>query len=104
MEILTAATETTRCDRTRFQQSLSASVNLVVRTHGFQQKGIGTVMFDELEDDAQVVPCAGRPRACQLPFQLMRFEPRLKRIFGQQFQSDAQILRRVRILAREPLG
>lgn len=59
-----------------------------MRANGFEQDGVCAFVFRKLEDDAQIVARAARPRAGEFAFQLVGLELRMKRIGGEQFERD----------------
>jgi hypothetical protein len=46
----------------------ASSMNLVVCSNDFQKNDLFPVMFDKLEDEAEVIPGAARPRTGKFPF------------------------------------
>jgi len=80
------------------------SVNLVVGAGRFEQDRLSAIVFDELEDHAQVVTGAARPRTDESSFEFVRLELGMKSVFGQQGQRQLQFRRRLWMLADKPPG
>ena len=67
------------------------SINFIVRSDVLQQDGLGAFVLDDLEYNPQVVAGTTGPRTCQIAFQLVRFQRRLKSIFHERYERGFEI-------------
>ena len=80
------------------------SINLVVCSHAFEQDGVLSYVLHELQNDAQIVTAAARPRTGKFAFEFVGLELRMKRILGQQFERQLKFGSELRMLAGEAAG
>ena len=83
-------------------KALTRSVNFVVGADTFEQDRLRALVLHELEDHAQVVTGAARPRTDELSFELVGLELGMKSVFRQQGQRRLQFRRGLWMFAGKP--
>ena len=83
-------------------KALIRSVNFVVGADTFEQDRLRALVLHKLKDHAQVVTGAARPRAEELPFELVGLELGMKSVFRQQGQRRLQFRCGLWMLAGKP--
>lgn len=78
------------------------SINFIVRSDVLQQDGLGAFVLDDLEYNPQVVAGTTGPRTCQIAFQLVRFQRRLKSIFHERYERGFEIRPGIRMFLHQP--
>jgi len=68
----------------------------------FEQNRRFAVVFYNLENHAQIVTRAARPRTGKFAFELVRLELRMKSILRQQVQNQSQFCRHFRMSPGKP--
>jgi hypothetical protein len=66
---------------------LARSVHFVVCPHGDKKDCLAAFVFDEFEQNSQIVPHTARPDAFQVAGQLVRLQPRIKGVVRQHLQG-----------------
>src|SRR3954466_3430314 len=72
---------------------ITGSVHLVVSPQSFQQDGFGAFVLNKAEDDPKIVACTASPGALESSLQLVRPQPRIKSILGEEIQHASDLLR-----------